>query len=308
MGYIPTMFHGPAASPTSVTFYIGSSPYMADESVPQFAALLDELKKPDPDTDLLIRFTEPAQAIAQAVEAATLADYLPKGVVSVTRSTVSYNGEVLTGVLVERILAQLAEGFDIMPMVRFLENLYQNPAEYAREELYLWLENSDLPITEDGCFLAYKKVNDNFTSCHDSRTKNDVGTVVSMPRYEVDTVRAHTCSTGLHFCSKGYLGSFGGAKIVLLKVNPADVVSIPSDYSNSKGRAWKYEVLSVVNGAETWEAVAAPQGGAVDRFNVNYINRMGIETLRAMASKAGLKGAWRGFTVADLKAFLISQL
>jgi hypothetical protein len=29
---------------------------------------------------------------------------------------------------------------------------------------------------------------------------------------------------------------------VILKINPRDVVSIPSDYNNSKGRACRYEI------------------------------------------------------------------
>lgn len=276
MGYIPTMFHGPATKPTSVTFYVGSRPYMADESVPQFAELLAELKKPDPDTARLIALTEPAQAIAQAVAKVEAQDYLPKGVVSVTRSQVIYNGKPVNGVLVDRILGQLASGFNFMPTVKFMENLFTNPAEYAHDELYLWLEKSDLPITEDGCFLAYKRVRSDFGSFHDNgKTSNKPGTTVQIPRENVDTVRAHTCSTGLHFCSKKYLvngpGGFGGgysgssdSKVVILKINPADVVSIPDDYDNSKGRAWKYDVLAEVTKDEfdgKWAAVVTATGG-----------------------------------------------
>lgn len=266
MGYIPAMF-----SKDSVTFYIDGQPYSADSSHAGYPALLDELKSPTPDVQRLIALTRPIEAIRvaveDAVEAVESADYLPKGTVSVTRNAVLYNGEALEGVLVERILQLLAEGFNIMPMVRFLENLFQNPADFARDELYLWLEGSNLPITEDGYFLAYKRVNADYTSIHDGRTKNDPGTVVQMPRQDVDPVRDRTCSRGLHFCSKDYLPNFGsngnGNKTVLLKINPADVVSIPSDYNNTKGRAWKYEVLHDVAddpATKVWKAVTAADG------------------------------------------------
>jgi len=261
MSKVPYTYSGKA-----VTFYVDGYPYQASASTTNFQAVLDELKKADHDTERLIALVTPAQAIAKAVEAAVAAspDYLPAGKVSVTRSEVRYNGEVLTGVLVDRILGQLAEGFDIMPMVRFLENLYQNPADFAREELYLWLEENNLPITEDGYFLAYKAVRSDFKSHHDGKTDNTPGTVVSMPRQSVDPVRDHTCSRGLHFCSHSYLRSYGGGgTIVMLKINPADVVSIPSDYDNAKGRAWKYLVLNVLGEdphSKQWPAVVSVNG------------------------------------------------
>lgn len=269
MGYIPNII-----SADTVTFFLKGTPYSVDKSFHGFLQVIEQLKSSTPDENILIAATQPIQAIRNAVERAenivdpeTGLDYLPKGVVSVTRSEVKFNGVNVTGVLVDRILSLLAEGFDIMPMIRFLENLYQNPADFAREELYLWLENNNLPITEDGHFLAYKTVRSDFKSHHDGRTDNTPGVTVSMPRQNVDPVRDRTCSRGLHFCSHSYLSNFGsGGVIVILKVNPADVVSIPSDYNNAKGRAWKYDVLSVFGEdphAKVWPSVVSPTGGDV---------------------------------------------
>jgi hypothetical protein len=274
MAYIPFVF-----SKDTVTFFVNGVPYSVDKSFPSYPEVLAELREHQTnpahaDTERLIALTRPVVAVQAAVDRAesrstTAADYLPRGVVSVTSSEIRYNGEPVHGVLVDRILGLLAEGFDIMPMVRFLENLYQNPADFARDELYLWLETSNLPITEDGHFLAYKNVNGDFTSIHDGRTKNDPGTVVSMPRQDVDPVRDRTCSRGLHFCSKSYLPHFSSGrnnKVILLKINPADVVSIPSDYNNAKGRAWKYLVLSVVGEdpqSKVWPSVVGPNAEQV---------------------------------------------
>lgn len=248
-------------SDRSLSFYVKGQPYSIDRNSPAWEELKVLVQSPDPDLDRLIALTNPVKAVAAAVEKVEALDYLPKGVVSVTRDAILYNGVPMEGVLIERIFDMLSEGFDIMPMVRFIENLKQNPGEWSHDELYLWMAASDLPITEDGYFLAYKKVRANFTSVHDGRTDNTPGTIVSMPREKVDKVRAHTCSTGLHFCSKSYLSSFGGDTIVLLKINPADVVSIPEDYGNAKGRAWKYEVLSTVEfdiPTKKWGAVFVP--------------------------------------------------
>jgi hypothetical protein len=76
---------------------------------------------------------------------------------------------------------------------------------------------------------------------------NSIGMIVEMERNEVDDNRDNTCSSGLHFCSESYLKSFGGARTVIVKINPRDVVSIPSDYNDAKGRACRYEVIGEVN-------------------------------------------------------------
>jgi hypothetical protein len=94
--------------------------------------------------------------------------------------------------------------------------------------------------------LAYKKVREDYKDIHSGTMDNSVGQIVEMERNQVDDDKDRTCSTGLHFCSKDYLPYFGtgpGSRVVILKINPADVVSIPSDYNDSKGRACKYEVI-----------------------------------------------------------------
>jgi hypothetical protein len=44
---------------------------------------------------------------------------------------------------------------------------------------------------------------------------------------------------------------------MIVKINPADVVSIPSDYNNAKGRACRYEVIGE-HTSETTEAFRTP--------------------------------------------------
>jgi hypothetical protein len=47
------------------------------------------------------------------------------------------------------------------------------------------------------------------------------------------------------------LAHFGGARTVIVKINPRDVVSIPTDYDNSKGRACRYEVIGEIGAQVT---------------------------------------------------------
>ena len=165
------------------------------------------------------------------------------GNISIQGSTLFWKGVELHNSLTRRIIRMFQEDFPIEPMVNFMENLMKNPSKTAVDELYGFLENNDLPITPDGYFLAYKKVRDDYKDCHSGTIDNSVGQVVKMERNFVNDNRHETCSTGLHFCSLDYLDCFGGSRIMILKVSPEAVVSIPSDYNNSKGRCCEYEVV-----------------------------------------------------------------
>jgi hypothetical protein len=256
----------------SLTFYVGSTPYTLDRDAETFAEVRDELNKMDPDVNRLIELVDVTRKVKAELEAAAknnkfATNYLTKGVIEVTRSGVTFNGEPIHNVLTKRLMDVMKSGLRLGPWIQFAENVYQNPAEYAREELYEWLEKSDLPITDDGCFLAYKIVRSDYKDIYSGKFDNSPGRVVQLSagRQAVDPERHNTCSYGLHFCSKGYLphysGYGAGNRILLVKINPADVVSIPSDYNNAKGRTWRYEVLADVTADQftienqTWEPV-----------------------------------------------------
>ena len=170
-----------------------------------------------------------------------------KGKVAVVNGIVQYKGEDIHNSLTVRILEMRREGVDIDPMWSFLENMMDNPSRRSIRDLYRFMEHNSLPITEDGCFLAYKKVNSNFTDVYTGKNDNSVGSIVQMDRRDVEDDPDTTCSSGLHFCSIEYLSQFGGDRIVILKINPADVVSIPTDYDNAKGRCCYYKVVGVHN-------------------------------------------------------------
>jgi hypothetical protein len=202
----------------------------------------------------------------------------------------------LPEVLQKRIMSFLDDELPIDALIKFWENCQLNPEFRAIEELYLFLEHNGLPITSDGCFVSYKKVNkvdhtseapeefaglyfDKAGNCRgakglfvggelkarfkawlknsnkefklvDNYTKtmnNSVGQIVSMARQAVDNDRNQTCSNGLHFASWDYASTYSGNTLIMVKVNPKDVVAIPSDYNNMKGRACEYEVIGIIN-------------------------------------------------------------
>lgn len=163
---------------------------------------------------------------------------------------VLYNGEEVRSEIAEHILEMLADEFDIVPMVKLLARIMSNPSERARNEVYGWIRANGMTITEEGMIIAWKRVRDDFTSFYDSVTMHRVGEMTSMPRANVDTDSRNTCSRGLHFCAHAYLPLYQGGQgqVLMLEVDPADIVAIPDDYQFAKGRACGYKVVEALNG------------------------------------------------------------
>jgi len=222
----------------NITVVIGNTPHTISKTHITYTKVLDAIKAND--WDMVKDTIEPKKVVLS----------YGKGNVSVQGETLYWKGKELNTGLAIRMIAMLQEGFPVEPMVNFMENLYANPSKQAVTELYGFLEKNNLPITPDGHFLAYKKVRADYLDVHSGTMDNSVGRVVEMERHDVDDNRNNTCSTGLHFCGQSYLKSFGGDRVVIVKINPADVVSIPSDYNDAKGRACRYEVIGEV-GAST---------------------------------------------------------
>lgn len=241
-------------TPVSINLLLDNRMRIIERTHMNFGDVRAELKKAAPDMTKLRELVDIPSFIAKVTQ----------GRVEVGDGEVRFDGDTVHGVISDRLCAMLSQGFDVKPLAKFLENLMANPLQSAKDELYLWLEESEMPITPDGHFLAFKKVDDDYTSFHKapdgSAVRNDIGTTVSMPREDVCADRARTCSKGLHFCAFSYLASYYGSsgRVVIVKVNPADVVAIPNDYNNAKGRAWRYDVVGEVPQEECGEAFTAP--------------------------------------------------
>jgi hypothetical protein len=173
------------------------------------------------------------------------------GNVSVENNQILWKGKPFHNALATRMIEMFSDGFPIDPMVNFMENLMNNPSKRSVDQVYGFLDKNNLPITEDGYFLAFKKVKaKTYMDIHSGTIRNAVGDTVEMDRNLVDDNPDSHCSVGLHFCSISYLSHFGSSNdpIMIVKINPADVVSIPTDYNGAKGRCCKYEVVAEVVG------------------------------------------------------------
>ena len=174
------------------------------------------------------------------------------GLVEIKNGKVMYEGEEVHGSISKRILEFMSKGLPFQPLVNFLNNLMENPSMQSQKELYDFLEHEHLPITEDGHFLAYKAVRSDFKDKYRGVFDNSVGQVCKMTRAKVDDNRARGCSDGLHAGALNYVAGYGslesGDKIVIVKINPSDVVSVPSDCNCEKLRTCRYEVVGEYQG------------------------------------------------------------
>ena len=223
----------------TLTVMLDGQTYVLNNSNPQFDIAVEAIKNDDED------------AVRRAVNMKQTIIDTSCGNLELRNGTIYHDGEVLNHSLVDRILKMFAEGFDVNPLLKFLENLLQNPSYRARNELYGFLSACSLPITGDGYFMAYKKVQADYLDIYTSSMDNSIGKTVSMKRNEVDEDSDRTCSAGLHVCSQSYLQHYGCAsygntgktdRVLLVKVNPRDVVAVPKDYDNAKMRVCKYTV------------------------------------------------------------------
>lgn len=126
---------------------------------------------------------------------------------------------------------------------KFMERLKENPSLTSIESAIRFIVNNRLPIDANGFLMTYKRITYNYTDCHTGTIDNSVGQVVAMLRDDVTLDPSQTCASGLHVCSYSYLSSFIGARTIVCKVDPADIVSVPHDYDNAKMRVMRYEVI-----------------------------------------------------------------
>lgn len=162
----------------------------------------------------------------------------------------SFNGEEIPGNINRRIIEMATRGEDPTPLFRFWGRLQRNPSFRSVQQLFNFLTHEGIPIVEDGCFLAYKSVRSDYRDHHSGMFLNKPGSVLEMPRNKISDDPQVPCHDGFHVGAKSYADSFGAGdrRIVICKVDPADVVCVPYDESQRKMRVCKYEVVGNSNG------------------------------------------------------------
>ena len=153
--------------------------------------------------------------------------------------------EPVHSTLATRVLSFLEAGLDCVHLFKFILKLNLNPSKRAVDELYTFLEHRALPITDNGNFLAYKAVCEDYTDKYTGKFLNTIDAVLEMPRNKVDDDKNVGCSYGFHAGTVEYAKEFMGREghLMIVEINPADVVSIPTDCQFQKLRTSKYKVV-----------------------------------------------------------------
>ena len=183
------------------------------------------------------------------------------GLLSINASGVTYQGNPIHTVDAERVMAFLRDGLPYQPIANYIERKMKNPSERAIQKMYGFLEHKGMPLTPRGTFIAYKGVQPDFYSIQGNKdTKvirgtvneqgqilNFVGETIEVERASVDDNHLMACSTGLHAGSLSYAKGWG-QRVILVEIDPADVVSVPSDCNCQKLRCCKYKVIGEYTG------------------------------------------------------------
>jgi len=245
----------------SLTVYIDKDDelktHVLNESHANFETVLDALLEDDIDVDWLESQIDIIHAVGVRLEGLSER-------VRVTDTALLFDGDAIDGALTDHIIRLVREGDQAryQPLVAFLEKIQTNPSKDSVDSLYSWLNDRKFSFTPDGDFIAYKGVKVNSDgeslSIHAGRAivngvvtqgfiPNPDGAVIEMPRSEVNADTRTGCSTGLHAGTWEYASNFAEGRVLVVKINPRDVVSVPSDCDYQKLRVSRYVVLSTID-------------------------------------------------------------
>lgn len=216
--------------------------YVIDKSHANYNNILEELKKRHRDFKKLKSLLSIVNAIKR----------FSRGNVIVKGDQVYYKGQLIKSQIADFIIQFIEEGLDPKPLMKFLNNLMDNPSKWAVDTVVNFLATKGLPITTDGCFIGYKSVKQDYYDWYSGTCLNKVGAIFDMPRNQVDDDRLKDCSTGWHVGNIDYIKTFHPeGKILLIKVNPKDVISVPENLTCGKIRVCHYKVIGEHNKLES---------------------------------------------------------
>lgn len=215
--------------------------------------------------------------------------------VSYANGVIYFDGDPQDDICARQIVEAISEGSSYEPFVYFMEKVASNPNAHSREQLFGWMKKHSLTVDSDGDIIAYRGVRvdneGNFTSTTqgpavvdgvpvDGYVPNYIGAVVEMPRSMVQHNPAVGCDTGLHAANWRYASTMGSVRIKI-KINPRDVVSVPTESNEEKMRVCRFTVLEQIDGPVTTKVDKAPQP-KVESTKIDY-EKTPLKVLRGFA-------------------------
>ena len=236
---------------TSVTWHgAEGETFTATDSHPKFAQIRGALTRGESHESVMALFS-PRQRVNEYFSKVGLFGVHFNG------SVVLVDGKPVPTELSQMIIDHVDSDTDPTGLVLFFKNLNSNPSYQSKQELVSFIDRHGLTITDDGHFIAYKGLRTDNKSVHsglayvdgkayNGRIPNEKGSTITLPRGDVDDNRDIGCSTGLHAGTWSYASGFGSSgHTAMVKINPADVVSVPKDHNEQKLRVCRYTVVEL---------------------------------------------------------------
>lgn len=246
---------------SSVTVFFGRDILLATKDHPNFGRIVNALETGEDNIETLHGLFDVGVGIVKNFQ--RLSER-----VTVTHGKLYLDGDEMDTALTQAILRFHAEGNDdFKPLVAFLEKLQQNPNPVSVQQLFRWLRDKHYAFAPDGDFIAYKgvrtgtkgvgyeSINAGTAFVNGEVMKGSIpnkpDTIIEMPRSQVTFDPKQGCSTGLHAGNWRYAKEFSQGAVLRVKINPRDVVSVPTDSNDEKLRVCRYKVLNIVTAEDT---------------------------------------------------------
>lgn len=206
-------------------------------------------EKGDEKGFLKLAATKPVVAAIKSIQKETR-----KRTFKIRNGRVFFGTHEIRGRLATKVEKMLKEGLSLAPFVKYCERGLKNPNRESFEALYDWDEEA--AITDEGMFIGYKYVRDNYYSIHgntkikpikgkvndEGQIYNGVGEEIVLRREDVEAGREECAHRGLHVGNRSYVQRGGNYRNLLIEVDPADVVTVPIK-QNCKIRVCRYKVV-----------------------------------------------------------------
>lgn len=235
-------------TPNVIHLQVDGRSFTVPRSSAQANSLFEELHKPAPDEQLLVKLASYREA---------LKSYSGSDCTIQPDGQVWRNGQALPKALADRVHACFQDGVPYQYLLNFFDRLEKNPSRRAIQELYTFLEHHNMPITPEGKFLGYKGVRKDYMDCYTGSFSNKPGCRLQMKRQQVCDDADVGCSYGFHVGSLEYARGFvpSDGHLMIVEVDPADVVSVPKDCGFQKLRTCEYRVVGEYSGKLNESAV-----------------------------------------------------
>jgi hypothetical protein len=262
------------------TVVVDNQSHQFDHTHPEYEGLVECVKTGD------------AEAFAELLEIGTVIENWSEGNFEFRDGFLYYEDEQVASQPTDRIIQLIKNGWDKMPMLAYLDRLYQNISNRAVMESYDWCSHRGLPITPDGYLVGYKGVGvyngkdktdkmgrplstGDLVDKWSNSIRNNIADEVSMNRRKVSDNCNEGCSAGLHVGTYEYACGWAGSegKVVLVRFDPADIVSVPTDCEYQKMRVSRYTVIGVARDIieeEVYDDTYSDEIGFVGDDNYDY--------------------------------------